>query len=152
MSDSASEGWHPNEPDHLGSDAGTEEMTTPEFWGALHGEDLAFPGKHEAAIASSSIPVPTKPLERIQSDNQLQSDHRKLKVTEDSFDDHFGAAGMESEANDHKCLGKAASTWDPSVSTAIDYEIAKIYNHADHCRNAYCSQAKAFFDEIQSRE
>lgn len=49
------EDWLRDEPDHLDSDADTEIMTTPEFYRSLTGGDIAYPGKHEAAIDSSSI-------------------------------------------------------------------------------------------------
>lgn len=49
-----------------------------------------------------------------------------------------------------KFLDKTASTLDSSVSTAIGDELAAIYDHIDHCRNADCSHANAFFDGIQS--
>jgi hypothetical protein len=49
-----------------------------------------------------------------------------------------------------KRLGKTASTLDSSVSTAIADELAAIYDHMEHCRNADCLHAKAFFDGIQS--
>ncbi|GLI74854.1 hypothetical protein PoHVEF18_003102 [Penicillium ochrochloron] len=49
-----------------------------------------------------------------------------------------------------KCLGKTALTWDSSISAAIGDELAAIHDHMEHCRNADCRQAKAFFDRIQS--
>jgi hypothetical protein len=49
-----------------------------------------------------------------------------------------------------KCLGKTASTWGSSVSTAIGDELAAIHEHMEYCRNADCLHAKAFFDGIQS--
>ena len=48
------------------------------------------------------------------------------------------------------CSGKTASAWDSFVSTTIDDELAAIYDHMEHCRNADCLHAKAFFDGIQS--
>lgn len=102
MSDSALEGWHLDEAEHLHSDASTERMTTPDFWGALAGENLACPGEHGASATSSSIHVPTESLEGLQSVKQLQSDHRTLNVPEDSVCDHVGAVRRESVANDHE--------------------------------------------------
>jgi hypothetical protein len=45
-------------------------------------------------------------------------------------------------------IGKAASTWGSSVSTAIGDELATIHDHIDHCRNANYLHAKAFFTRI----
>jgi hypothetical protein len=57
------EGWRGDEPDYFGSDADTEIISTPEFWGSLTGRSFAFPGKHEAAIDSSSIYVSTRSVD-----------------------------------------------------------------------------------------
>ncbi|KAJ5245862.1 hypothetical protein N7468_000845 [Penicillium chermesinum] len=115
MSDSTSnpnviqlEDWCRDEPDQqLGSDADTEGMTTPEFWGSLAGGNFPYPEKDEAAIASSSIHVPAslldcEYLEGFQSLEQLQPDPGALKATEKSFDDPFGAARIKSAASDHE--------------------------------------------------
>ena len=51
MSDSASEGWHPDEPDHLGSDAGTERITTPDFWGLVDSESSLFQARKHVSDA-----------------------------------------------------------------------------------------------------
>jgi hypothetical protein len=48
------------------------------------------------------------------------------------------------------CSGKTASTWNSSVYTAIGDELAAIFDHMEHCRNAGCLQAKDFFDGIHS--
>lgn len=50
-------GWCRDEPNQLGSDADTEIMATPEFWGTLTG---AVPVTDDAAI-DSSVRVPIRP-------------------------------------------------------------------------------------------
>ncbi len=52
--------------------------------------------------------------------------------------------------NRTKGLGKAESTKDSFVSTAISDELAKIYNHIEHCRNTDCLHVKPFFLIIES--
>jgi hypothetical protein len=101
------EDWLRDEPEHFDSDAETEIMTTPEFYGSLTGGNIAYPGKHDAAINSSSIhvsnrPIDSKDLEGLQSVEQLQLDRQTLKVTQNLGDDPFGAAGSEGVAIDHK--------------------------------------------------
>ncbi|OKP10141.1 hypothetical protein PENSUB_4446 [Penicillium subrubescens] len=94
------EDWLRDEPDHLDSDADTEIMTTPEFYGSLTGGNVAYPGKHEAAIDSSSLHVSNRSIDSedpkgLQSVEQLQSGHQTLKVTQNLCDDPLGAAGSE---------------------------------------------------------
>ncbi len=101
------EDWLRDESDHADSDAETEIMTTPEFYGSLSGGNIAYPEKHKAAVDSSSIYVSDRSigfedLEGLQSVEKLQSDHQTLKVTPNPGDDAFGAAGRESVAIDHK--------------------------------------------------
>lgn len=88
------------------SDADTEIMTTPEFWGSLTSGNIAYPGKHEAAIDSSSHmstrSINSEDLESLQSVKQLQSDHRVLKVTQSLGDEPFRAARRERVVNDHE--------------------------------------------------
>ncbi|KAJ5489166.1 hypothetical protein N7539_004056 [Penicillium diatomitis] len=38
----------------------------------------------------------------------------------------------------------------PAISTTIGDELAAIYDHVDHCRNADCLHAKSFYDEMQT--
>lgn len=99
--------WLRDEPGHFDSDADTEIMTTPEFYGSLTGGNIAYPGKHDAAINSSSIhisnrPIDSKDLEGLQSAEQLQLDRQTLKVTQNLGDDPFCAAESESVAIEHK--------------------------------------------------
>ncbi|KAJ5370036.1 uncharacterized protein N7496_006128 [Penicillium cataractarum] len=113
------EGWRCDEPDHLDSDADTEIMTTPEFWGSLTGGNFNYPEKHEAALDSSPIHASTRSidsenLEGLQSVEQLGSNHQGLKVAQNSVDDPFGAATRESVADDHK--GSEQSTKQGKVS------------------------------------
>lgn len=56
------EGWHRDEPGHLGSDADTKIMTTPEFREALIGRNLAAPVDEGEAVDSSFIRAPTRSL------------------------------------------------------------------------------------------
>lgn len=103
----AEEDWLRDEPDYLDSDADTEIMTTPEFYGFLTGGNIAYPGKYDAAINSSAIYVSNRPidsgvLEGLQSVEHLQLDRQTLEVTENLGDDPFRAAGSESVAIDHK--------------------------------------------------
>lgn len=99
--------WLRDEPDNLDSDADTEIMTTPEFYESLTSGNIAYPGKHDAAINSSSIHVSNRlidsgDLEGLQSVEQLQLDRQTLKVTQNLVDDPFGAAGSKNVAIDHK--------------------------------------------------
>lgn len=109
------EGWCRDEPTQLGSDADTEIMATPEFWGTLTGANVAVPVKDDAAI-DSSVRVPIRPLVcedpegpqpfEQSTPNCFQSEYKALKVTENSFDasrecPRFGAARRESVASDH---------------------------------------------------
>lgn len=103
----AEEDWLRDEPDHLGSDADIEIMTTPEFYRSLTGGDIAYPGKHEAAIDSSSIHMSNRSIgfqdpEGFQSVEKLQSDHQTLQVTPNPADDPFGAVGRQSVTIDDK--------------------------------------------------
>lgn len=70
-----------------------------------------------------------------------------------SYDIGSTKCGLSHETVDNinriKCLDKTASTWGSSVSTAVGDELAAIHDHMEHCRNADCLQAKAFFDGIQ---
>jgi hypothetical protein len=109
------EGWCRDETDQLSSDADTEIMATPEFWGTLTGVDFAVPVKDDVAI-DSSVRVPIRslvcedpeglhPFEQ-STPNGFQSDHKALKVTENPFDasrecPRFGAVRRESVASDH---------------------------------------------------
>ncbi|KAJ5471951.1 hypothetical protein N7539_008520 [Penicillium diatomitis] len=219
-----------DEPDQLGSDADTEIMTTPEFWGSLTSGNFAHLGEHEAAIDPFSIHVSIRSpvhedLTGLPSFEQFQPDRKAFQFTGNSFENSFGAARIESamkgyegseqstnqgktsgteepkkdrsmpdsfsvtrnaapqeisiqadntfrkgfssgpydigltnprsslEAADNtnkaRSLGKTALTWGSSVSTAIGDELAAIHDHMEHCRNADCLQAKAFFDGIQ---
>ena len=98
------EDWLRDEPDHFDSDTDTEIM---KFYGSLTSGNIAYPGKHDAAINSTSIhvsnrPIDSKDLEGLQSVEQLQLDRQTLKVTQNLGDVPFGAAGSESVAIDHK--------------------------------------------------
>ncbi|OKP09487.1 hypothetical protein PENSUB_5165 [Penicillium subrubescens] len=110
------EGWCQDEPDQLGSDADTEIMATPEFWGTLTAGHLAVPVKDDVALDSSSVRVPTRSLvcedpEGFQpfgrsSPNGFQSE-KALKITKHSFDalrecPGFGATRRENVASDHR--------------------------------------------------
>lgn len=56
------EGWCRDERDLLGSDADTEIMATPEFWGTLTGGDFAIPADEGVAVGSSFGSAPTRSL------------------------------------------------------------------------------------------
>jgi hypothetical protein len=110
------EGWCRNEPDQLGSDADTEIVATPEFWGTLTGAHVAVPVKDDAAI-DSSVRVPIRSLvcedpEGLQqfeqsTPNGFQSNLKALKVTKNSVDTSreypcSRAVRRESVASDHE--------------------------------------------------
>lgn len=105
-----------DETDQLGSDADTEIMATPEFWGTLIGETFAVPVDEGAAVDSSSVRARTRSLgcgdpEGLQpfeqsTPNCFHLDDKALKVTEDLFDESQNCAGLEAArsenvANDH---------------------------------------------------
>lgn len=90
-----------DEPDQLGSNADTEIMTTPEFWGSLTSGNFAHLGEHEAAVDPFSIHVSIRSpvhedLTGLPSFEQFQPDREAFQFTGYSFDNSFGAARMES--------------------------------------------------------
>ena len=78
----------PHEPDQLISDADTEIMTSPEFWGTLTGANFAVPVKVNAAIDSPvRVPIGSlvcadpeglQPFEQSTTDS-AQSDQKSLE-------------------------------------------------------------------------
>ncbi|KAJ5159854.1 uncharacterized protein N7482_006858 [Penicillium canariense] len=113
------EGWCRDEPDQLVSDADTEIMATPEFWGTLTGANFAVPVKVDAAI-DSSVRVLIGSL----------SDHEALKVTVNSSDasresPRFKAVRKENLASVHGVSeqsteqGKASKTEEPEEARSV---------------------------------
>lgn len=56
------ESWCQDKPDQRSSDADTEIIATPEFWGTLATRHLAVPVKDDIALDSSSVSVLTRSL------------------------------------------------------------------------------------------
>ncbi|KAI2791733.1 hypothetical protein POX_c04609 [Penicillium oxalicum] len=119
-----------DEPDQLGSDADTEIMTTPEFWGSLTGGNFAHLGEHEAAVDPFSIHVSIRSpvhedLTGLPSFEQFQPDHKAFQFTRNSFDNSFGAARMESAMKRHggseqsMNRGKASGTEGPKKDPSV---------------------------------
>lgn len=91
-----------NERDQLGSDAETEIMATPEFWGTLTGGDFAIPADEGAAVGSSSGSAPTRSL--VCEDPEGLQPFEQLTPT---FDASQTCRGLEAARNENVGNGHA---------------------------------------------
>jgi hypothetical protein len=101
------EGWCRDETDQLGSDANTEIMATPEFWGTLTGENLTVPVNEEADFSFVSTRLPVwedpeglQPFEQ-STPNCCQSDHKAYSCDASRECPRVRTARRDSVASDH---------------------------------------------------